>query len=147
MCIRDRLLLYSFCYTRLSLCLYQLERPDDISARVGDDDSRSLDEGVSVVREGIDESEIAYLECRIARPKVLQIDEIDSSSGICILRSHIAIDRPIDTRIVISCIGALHRCLCSCSGTRRLTDDPLEISDLLGYSGESLESTVVVALQ
>ena len=52
------ILLESLLCTSLSLCLYQFQSPDDISARVGDDDSRSLDEGISIVHESIDEPHI-----------------------------------------------------------------------------------------
>lgn len=99
------LLLYGFCYIYLSLCLYQLECAYDISARVRDDYGRSLDEGISVVRQGIDEFEIAYLECCIALLEALEIDEIDSCSCIPILRPDIAVDSAINTTIVICLIG------------------------------------------
>ena len=95
------LLLEGLLCTRLCLSLYQFQCPDDISARVGDDDGRSLDEGISVVREGIDETQIAYLECDVALLEILEIDEIYSSPGVCILRCHVAIDRTIHTAIVI----------------------------------------------
>ncbi len=137
----------SFLYVDLCLGLYELQCFENITTRIWYNYGSTLDECLSIVHECVDEFLILCLQCYITLLVFLEIYEIYSSSCILVLGYYIAIYSSIYRWIIISFIGCLHRYLCSIGCSICLTDDALEIINLFIDHSETLEGTIVVALE